>query len=150
MSKAPGGQAGRGEVENSFHGVKIALLLGGDILTYLRDDKPTIPWPAHWDLPGGGREGDETPTDCIIREILEEFAFQLDPSQIIHTRVLPAPSPGQPASVFMVGHVTADQIASIRFGSEGQRWQMMPVEAFLSHPQAVSSLKTRLAQYLNS
>jgi 8-oxo-dGTP diphosphatase len=142
--------AGSTAMDINFHGVKIALLLGRDVLTYLRDDKPTIPWPAHWDLPGGGREANETPTECITREIAEEFEFKLDPAQIVYTRVLPASSADHPASIFMVGHVTSAQIAAIRFGSEGQRWQMMPVEDFLSHPQAVESLKDRLAQYLNN
>jgi 8-oxo-dGTP diphosphatase len=44
--------------------------------------------------------------------------------------------------------VTAEQIAAIRFGSEGQRWQMMPVDSFLAHPSAVESLKHRLRDYL--
>jgi 8-oxo-dGTP diphosphatase len=136
------------EMESSFHGVKIALLLGDALLTYLRDDKPTIPWPAHWDLPGGGREGAETPTDCIIREIAEEFEFQLDPAQIIHMRKYPSAIGAAAHSVFMVGQVTAEQIAAIRFGSEGQRWQMMPVDSFLAHPSAVESLKHRLRDYL--
>jgi 8-oxo-dGTP diphosphatase len=135
-------------MSEKFHGVKIALLLGDALLTYLRDDKPTIPWPAHWDLPGGGREGAETPSDCIIREIAEEFEFKLDPAQIIHTRTCPSAIGAAAHSVFMVGRVTAEQIAAIRFGSEGQRWQMMPVDAFRAHPAAVESLKHRLRDYL--
>jgi 8-oxo-dGTP diphosphatase len=135
---------------DNFHGVKIALLRADEILTYLRDDKPTIPWPAHWDLPGGGREGNETPNDCIIREIAEEFDFELNASQIIFTRSYPALRDGIAPSVFMVGHVTASQIASINFGSEGQKWQMMKVAAFLEHPGAVESLKSRLSDYLQN
>jgi 8-oxo-dGTP diphosphatase len=131
-----------------FHGVKIALLLGDEVLTYLRDDKPTIPWPAHWDLPGGGREGNETPNTCAIREIAEEFEFHLDPSQIIYTRSYPSAQENSAQSIFMVGNVTAVQIKSIKFGSEGQRWKMMKVKDFLGHPRAVESLKMRLRDYL--
>jgi len=36
-----------------------------------------------------------------------------------------------------------EEIASIRFGDEGQRWQMMPVAEFLAHPQAVPELQRR-------
>jgi 8-oxo-dGTP diphosphatase len=40
-----------------FVGAKAALVCNGAVLTYLRDDHEGLPWPAHWDLPGGGREG---------------------------------------------------------------------------------------------
>ena len=44
-----------------FHGVKAALLFGDKILVYKRDDKPGLRFANLWDMPGGGREGDETP-----------------------------------------------------------------------------------------
>jgi hypothetical protein len=47
-----------------FVGCKAALFCGDALLTYLRDDKPGLPWAAKWDLPGGGREGSETPEAC--------------------------------------------------------------------------------------
>ena len=50
------------EIEISdFTGCKIALFCGNRLLTILRDDKASIPWPNMWELPGGGREGDESP-----------------------------------------------------------------------------------------
>ena len=55
----------------SFDGAKLALFLGKDLVVILRDDKPDIPYPAHWDLPGGGREGAETPEACALRETYE-------------------------------------------------------------------------------
>ena len=45
----------------SFIGAKLALFIGADLLTILRDDRPDIPFPGHWDFPGGGREGGESP-----------------------------------------------------------------------------------------
>ncbi|WP_162869177.1 NUDIX domain-containing protein, partial [Escherichia coli] len=47
--------------DRAFGGAKIALLCDGRLLVYQRDDKPGIPWPGMWDLPGGGRENGETP-----------------------------------------------------------------------------------------
>jgi len=38
-----------------YTGCKIALCCGDRILTILRDDKTTIPWPNMWELPGGGK-----------------------------------------------------------------------------------------------
>jgi 8-oxo-dGTP diphosphatase len=54
-----------------------------EVLMILRDDKPGIKYPNTWDLPGGHLEGDETPQNCIRREMSEELpglslgAFQL-------------------------------------------------------------------------
>ena len=45
----------------------------GEILLLLRDNKPEIPYPNTWDLPGGQMEGSELPSECIRRETDEEL-----------------------------------------------------------------------------
>lgn len=45
----------------------------GAVLLVLRDDKPEIPYPGMWDLPGGHVEAGETPDGCIVREMMEEI-----------------------------------------------------------------------------
>ncbi|MDU7015379.1 MAG: NUDIX domain-containing protein, partial [Streptococcus mitis] len=52
-----------------FQGCKIALICGDKVLTILRDDKDDIPCPNMWELPGGGREGNESPFECAAREV---------------------------------------------------------------------------------
>lgn len=126
-----------------FVGAKAALLCGGDLLTYLRDDKPGLPWPAMWDLPGGGREGIETAESCLLRELHEEFGLILPAQRLIWRRVWPSMMDATRSSVFFAGWITAQEIADIRFGHEGQHWRMMPVADFLSHPQAVPELQRR-------
>ncbi len=128
-----------------FTGAKAALLCGDALLTYLRDDKPGLPWPAMWDLPGGGREGDETAEACLLRELQEEFGLILPPERLIWRRVWPSMMDNARPSVFFAGRITAAEIAAIRFGDEGQYWQMMPVADYLSHPRAVPELQRRVA-----
>ena len=48
------------------------------ILLFLRDDKPDIPFPGLWDIPGGHLEEGETPEQCIIREMKEEMDLDLN------------------------------------------------------------------------
>ncbi len=60
-------------------GVGIILLNSkNQFLLILRDDKPTIPYPNHWDLPGGHLEPGETPEDCLQREMWEEMELELN------------------------------------------------------------------------
>lgn len=119
------------------------MFCGDAVLVYLRDDKPGLPWAAMWDVPGGGREGDETPEECLLREVFEEFGLRFALERLIWRRVFPSMMDAARLSVFFGGWITADEIAAIRFGDEGQGWQMMPVAAFLAHPLGVPEMQRR-------
>jgi 8-oxo-dGTP diphosphatase len=127
-----------------FIGAKAAFFCGGRLLVYLRDEKPGLPWPGHWDLPGGGREGDEGPEECLLRELEEEFGLRLAPDRLLHRSIWPAMQGGQIPSFFFAGLLHPAEIAAIRFGDEGQGWQMTPVEAYLAHPLAVPAMVPRV------
>jgi 8-oxo-dGTP diphosphatase len=47
------------------------------LLIYLRDDKPDIPFPNHWDFFGGHLEEGETPEQALVREVKEELGVDL-------------------------------------------------------------------------
>jgi len=49
----------------------------GEFLLYLRDNKPGIPFPDHWDLIGGHVEEGETPEEALVREYKEELDLDL-------------------------------------------------------------------------
>ncbi|MCE5346690.1 MAG: NUDIX domain-containing protein [Bacteroidales bacterium] len=49
----------------------------GEILLYLRDNKPGIPFPHYWDLIGGHVEEGETPEEALVREVKEEIDIDL-------------------------------------------------------------------------
>jgi 8-oxo-dGTP diphosphatase len=58
--------------------VAIAILYQNNhFLMQLRDNIPTIPYPAHWALFGGHIEPGETPEVAVQREILEEIGYIL-------------------------------------------------------------------------
>lgn len=48
-----------------------------EVLLFLRDRKPDIPYPDTWDVPGGHVEQGETPEECIVREMKEEMGIDL-------------------------------------------------------------------------
>lgn len=129
-----------------FDGAKVVLMRGRHLLAYRRDPFPHLPFPGHWDLPGGGREGGESPEACILREAEEEFGLRLAPARLVWHRVYPGRL-GLPAH-FFAGPIAAEEIAAIRFGDEGQEWRMMPVADFLAHPLAVPHFRLRIADLL--
>ena len=49
----------------------------GRLLIYLRDNKPEIPFPDHWDFFGGHIEAGETPEQALVREVQEELGVTL-------------------------------------------------------------------------
>ena len=133
---------------SDFTGCKIALICDGQILTILRDDKPTIPWPNLWELPGGGREGNESPFECVVREVYEELGIHLDEDCLLWSKIYPSVIFKDKQSVFMVGQLRQEQFDNITFGNEGQAYKLMPIEEFLKSKQAVPQLQGRLRDYL--
>jgi 8-oxo-dGTP diphosphatase len=131
-----------------FSGAKIALLNHNYVLSILRDDIPTIPYPNTWDLPGGGREEDESPFECVQREVFEELGILLSKENIVWAKTYPGMIDPTKESVFMVGMVEQAQLDNIVFGDEGQGWKMMTVEEFLRDDKVYGSLKGRLKDYL--
>jgi len=132
--------------ENTFSGAKLALFLGSDLLVILRDDRPDIPYPGHWDLPGGGREGQETPELCVLRETREEVGLVLHPSSLVWARNYRRP---HGLVWFFAAHLPESASAGITFGSEGQGWRLMPPEDYCAHPLAVPHFADQLRHYLN-
>ncbi|MBO9448123.1 NUDIX hydrolase [Ruegeria sp. R14_0] len=124
-----------------FTGAKVALFLGADLLVIQRDDKKDIPFPNHFDFPGGGREGAETPLQCVTRETFEEVGLRLGEADFVWSRQYEQ-------NWFFVAHRPPSDTRLIRFGDEGQGWRLMSPDTCLNNPLAVPNFAIRLRQYL--
>lgn len=129
-----------------FVGAKMAVFVGSELVSLLRDDRPNIPWPAHWDMLGGGREGDESPADCALREAEEECGLVLNADDLRWGRAYVI-SRGK-AVWFFVASVPPDRAAEIALRDEGQALKLLTADAYLTHPKAVPQFQQRLADWI--
>ncbi|MBL4811254.1 MAG: NUDIX hydrolase [Rhodobacteraceae bacterium] len=130
-------------MNQDFIGAKAVLLTGGKLITLLRDVRPDIPYPDHWDLPGGGREPGETPLETLAREVHEELGLAL--GEVIWQRRFEGPhGPGW----FFVVDMPQGSAERIVFGDEGQCWRLMSPAGFVGHAQAVPFLAQRVRVWL--
>ncbi len=135
-------------VTEPFHGAKAAVFVGDRIVTVLRDDIPEITWPGWWDLPGGGREGEETPEETVLRETREEVALDIGPDCIIWRRRFPSATQAGTQSWFFVIRLSPHAEAEIMLGDEGQEWRLVTVQEFLANDRAIPFLKDRLRVWI--
>lgn len=131
-----------------FSGAKIAIFVDDDILTILRDNRPDIPFPNMWDLPGGGREDQETPFDCIKREVFEELGIRISKEDIIWSRFYPGMTDPDTLAFFAVSRIEEGRLTRIRFGDEGQGYRLMKLADFFDDARVIPFLKNRLKDYL--
>ncbi|SMP22679.1 NUDIX hydrolase [Shimia sagamensis] len=132
----------------AFHGAKLALLTGGRLVSILRDNDPEIPYPDMWDLPGGGREGSESPEACVLRELKEELALSLDAADLLWKRQYVSDLDGKSTTWFFVAELPDLDINRIRLGDEGQAWRMLDVGRFLRMSNVVPMMQDRLGDYM--
>jgi 8-oxo-dGTP diphosphatase len=130
-----------------FCGCKLALLIADRILVYTRDDFDWIPYPGQIDLPGGAREGGESPDACVLRELEEEFGLRLPAARLLHRHRYRPPHEAIDAW-FFAATLLETEVAAIRFGDEGKDWMLMPVAEFLAHESAIAHLRACLRDYL--
>lgn len=130
-----------------FSGAKLALFLGADLLVIKRDDKPDIPYPGYWDLPGGGREGSESPEDCALRETFEEVSLSIRTSELSWSRSY---TRARGIVWFFVSHQPSSLVQQVKLGSEGQCWRLMNPHDYCCDTLAVPHFAEQLRFYLEN
>lgn len=129
----------------SFNGAKAVLLCEGRLAVLRRDDVPHITWPGRIDLPGGGREGEETPETCALRETEEEIGIRIEPSRVVWMRRYPGT---HMATWLVLARITPEEAGSLKLGDEGQACWMMELRDYLSAKDAIPRQQARVRQAL--
>ncbi len=131
-----------------FYGAKVCLFIGDKLLVILRDDDPTIVWPAYWDFPGGGREGQETPFETAARETMEEVGLELSISDIVDGAAFPSETILGLMNHFFLARLPVSAANKISLGDEGQKWAFMTPQDYAAHPKRIPHFAERMAQML--
>ncbi len=131
--------------DRSYRGTKLLLFAGDNLVTLLRDDKPTIPWPNYWDFPGGGKEADESAVACTLRETREEVGLDISEQDLIWARLYQRQDH---FTWFFAARLPEDTTKAVRFGDEGQGWRLMTPRDYLSHPLGIPHFQARLADFI--
>jgi 8-oxo-dGTP diphosphatase len=137
----------QGMVMNNFSGSKLALFIGEKLLVYLRDEREGLIYSGMWDLPGGGKEGNETPEECVLRELKEEFALELPISQLKNKSHQLNKHGNQ--IYFFVAHCAEGLENEIQFGDEGQCYRLVDPKEFINEHNAIPHLKSKVREYLH-
>lgn len=124
-----------------FDGAKLILLIGRHLVTIRRDDDPGIPWPGFWDLPGGGREGCESPEDCVLRETAEEIGLCLRPLDLVWRKFHTCPNPAWSFAAKLPKVVSRD----LRLGDEGQEIALVDPAQWVLRDDVVPQFRMRVA-----
>jgi 8-oxo-dGTP diphosphatase len=96
------------------------LVHNNKILLILRDDKPEIPEPNTWQLPGGGVEEGEDYFQAISRELQEEIS--IIPKQLKYL----GSAPGDTKVFF--AFLNDEEVMNIKLGNEGQKLEFFNLE----------------------
>jgi 8-oxo-dGTP diphosphatase len=132
-----------------FNGAKGFIFIGENILVYRRDTN-TKNYPLMLDLPGGGKEGDETPFETFTREVKEEFGIQVKRENVVYSK--PHQSIIEPwkYSYFIIAKLPQDFENKIVFGDEGVEYLILTVKDYLRREDVIERHQVRLREYLES
>ncbi|WP_185020820.1 NUDIX domain-containing protein [Histidinibacterium lentulum] len=130
----------------AFEGAKGLVLLGDRALVLLRDEG--VPWAGMWDLPGGGREGAESPWETLGREVEEEVGLGIDGAEVLwRHRGESAVRPGAVVWFFVL-RLGEGAVRELLFGEEGTAWALMAPAKVMGLERLVPAHRPRLERYL--
>ncbi|MEM8823040.1 MAG: NUDIX hydrolase [Pseudomonadota bacterium] len=136
------------EHEPKITGAKAVLYLGQSILTILRDDDPSIPFPNRWDLPGGGVGQGESAVEAVIREIEEELGLHYSENDFVWDRIY-ALRNGRFSRLF-AAPISREQVDIISFGDEGQTWRLMDQTEFITRTDTVPQFQGHVSEFFST
>jgi len=135
-------------VNGEFEGSAVFLIApDGGILLQQRDDDVPPAGPGRWSVPGGRREGEESPRETALREFEEETGVRLERLRFFQTVTREHVSeliPERTHLFFADDVVARDQIA-VNEGLDFQYWRPEEIGGLLMNPGSRKVIERFLA-----
>ena len=117
----------------------------GKYIMQSRGYNPGIHNPGGVSLFGGGQEGDETPLECLIRELLEEIELEVHDAELLWVSQGLSPDKITPAERY---HYLIRDVALLSLVQhEGDAIMVMTFEEIQVHPKVPEGLKKRFLEH---
>jgi 8-oxo-dGTP diphosphatase len=130
-----------------FHGVKGIVRIDDKIIVMRRDmNAPHL--PLYIDLPGGGREGKESPFKALQREITEMLHILIVESDIVYAKRYENNDDRADDTFLLVTEILKIDEKKIVLGEKGLMYYTMTMHDFLEHPEGIEKQKMRIIHYL--
>ncbi len=130
-----------------FHGVKGLIFIGNKILVFRRDTK-TANFQLQVDLPGGGREEDESPFETFKRETMEEFGLEIKKENIIFSKKYPSIADPNVCAYFIVVKPENISEKDIIFGDEGLEFFLIAPKEYVELSDGVKKQQEKVHDFL--
>ncbi len=131
-----------------FVGAKGLIFIDDKIILFRRDTK-TNNFPLQVDLPGGGREGGESPWETFKRETEEEFGIEIKKEDVCFSKKYPSIFDATKEAYFIVVKPKNIEEKDIVFGDEGLGYVLMTPKEFVLLDDGVKRQQDKVDEYLN-
>ncbi len=135
--------------EVDLNGTKGLVFIGEKIIVYRRDTETTS-FPLQIDLPGGGRENNESPFETFKREVREEFGLTIEREDISYSKKYQSSLDPSKVAFFMATRPLNIEAKDISFGDEGLEFFLISPQDFVNLEDGVNRQQDKVAEYLNS
>lgn len=128
-------------------GAKGIVLIKDKMLVYRRDTK-TDRFPLYIDLPGGGKEGEESPFETYQREVKEEFGINIKKDEVIFAKQYMSSLDPTKELYYIVVKTSEICESDIVFGDEGVEYYLLTVEEYFERNDVIPRHKERVRECL--
>lgn len=137
------------DITRNFHGAKGLVFIGEKILVYRRDGR-TNNFPFRIDLPGGGREQDESPFETFKREVKEEFGIDIKTEDIVYSKRYESVMDPTMEAYFLVAKTKGVTFKDVIPSFEVPEPIIMDITEYLSLSDSIPRHVDRVKEYLNA
>ncbi len=132
----------------NFNGAKGLVFINDKIIVFRRDNK-TDKFPLYIDLPGGGKENNESPFETFKREVKEEFGIDINISDIEYSKKYKSIFDPKIPAYFIVAKPLHLKENDIIFGDEGLYYFLITPKDFIKLGDAVERQQNKVIDYLD-